>query len=69
MDRTELQITELDLPIRTVNMLQEAGIFTVGDLLHRRQAELLGIPNFGRRCLEHVLIALEDIGFQQATGG
>lgn len=39
---------------RLLNMLDEAGILTVGDLLRTSQAELLLIPNMGHISLTHL---------------
>ena len=33
-DRLDLPVSELDLPVRVINFLEDDGIFTVGQLLH-----------------------------------
>lgn len=48
---------------RALSMLEGAGISTVHQLLMRRRADLLAIPNFGRLLLDGVLRDLADLGF------
>ena len=62
-DRLELSLSEIDIVVRTVNCLEEKGIFTVRDLLNRTPQQLLEIPNFGEKTLETIYEALEKIGF------
>jgi DNA-directed RNA polymerase subunit alpha len=66
-DRLDLSLSEIDLIVRTVNCLEEQGIFTVRDLLNRTPQQLLEIPNFGVKTLETVYVALEKIGFYRAS--
>lgn len=47
-------ITELDLASRTVNLLQQAGIFDVVDLAAMAPDELLTLPGFGPRALDEI---------------
>jgi DNA-directed RNA polymerase alpha subunit len=61
--RLELSLAEIDLPVRTVNCLEEQEIFTVQDLLASTPERLLEIPNFGEKTLLAVYAALEKIGF------
>ena len=61
-DRLELSLSELDLAVRTVNCLEEEGIFTVRDLLNCTPQRLLGIPNLGEKTLGTIYAALEKIG-------
>jgi DNA-directed RNA polymerase subunit alpha len=61
--RLEMSTAEIGLSVRTTNCLEEEGIFTVNDLLHRTREELLSISNFGEKTLEEVYKALEGIGF------
>lgn len=58
-----LSTSELDLPVRTTNCLDEQGISTIGDLLQCSREKLLGFPNFGEKTLEEVFKALEKHGF------
>lgn len=56
-------VSSLKLPLREVNLLNEDGIHTVGQLLEADRVRLLAIANFGQKCLESVYKALEAFGF------
>ncbi len=62
-NRLELSLSEVDLVVRTVNCLEDHGIFTVEDLLNSTPKQLLEIPNLGEKTLETIYMALEKIGF------
>ena len=62
-NRLELSLSEVDLVVRTVNCLEDNGIFTVQDLLNSTPKQLLEIPNLGEKTLETIYVALEKIGF------
>jgi DNA-directed RNA polymerase subunit alpha len=62
-NRLELSLSEIDLVVRTVNCLEDHGIFTVQDLLNSTPKQLLEIPNLGEKTLETIYEALEKIGF------
>jgi len=47
-------IEELELGVRSYNCLKREGIQTIGDLLSRTEAELLNIPNFGKKSIDEV---------------
>jgi DNA-directed RNA polymerase subunit alpha len=66
-DRIELSLAEIDLDIRTVNCLEERGIFTVRNLLECTPKQLLEIQNLGEKTLETIYVALEKIGFHRTT--
>lgn len=63
MELLEEHVNVLSLPVRIVNMLESAGIFTLSDLLQRTQRELMLLPNFNEKTLETILKALERVGF------
>jgi DNA-directed RNA polymerase subunit alpha len=67
-DRLELSLAEVDLVVRTVNCLEDEGIFTVQDLLNCTPERLLEIPNLGEKTLETIYEALEKIGFFRKAG-
>ena len=62
-NRFDLSLSEVDLVVRTVNCLEDHGIFTVADLLNSTPKQLLEIPNLGEKTLETIYSALEKIGF------
>jgi DNA-directed RNA polymerase alpha subunit len=61
-DVLELPVAQLNLPVRTVNFLEDDGVLLVKDLLNCTRDRLLGIPNFGEKALEQVFQALRDVG-------
>ena len=63
LDRLRMSVAEIGLPVRTVNYLQQRSILTVNDLLHCTREELLRIPNFAVKTLEHVYRCLERLNF------
>lgn len=63
--RLDLSVAEIDLPVRTVNGLEEQRIFTVRDLLACTPERLLSIPGFGEKTLRSIYRALAKIGFHR----
>jgi DNA-directed RNA polymerase subunit alpha len=53
--------------IRTVNLLEEDGIFTVEDLLNCTPERLLRISNIGEKTLDTIYEALAKIGFHPTS--
>jgi DNA-directed RNA polymerase subunit alpha len=66
-ERLDMSLAETTLCVRTINCLEEEGIFTVRDLLNCTRERLLGIPNFGQTTLKEVYRALAKLGFR--SGG
>jgi DNA-directed RNA polymerase subunit alpha len=62
-DQLDLSLAETDLPVRTVNCLEDEGILTIRQLLNCTPKRLLNITNFGEKTLEQVYEALERVGF------
>ncbi|HMN95639.1 MAG TPA: DNA-directed RNA polymerase subunit alpha [Phycisphaerales bacterium] len=60
--KLEMPIADLELSVRASNCLESARIRTVGDLVARTEAELLGLRSFGRTSLREVKRKLEEIG-------
>jgi DNA-directed RNA polymerase subunit alpha len=67
----ELSIPLLDLNIdqRACNLLQEADIVTLNDLLTRPREELLDIHGFGGKTLSKVEDRLEELGYSLKSEG
>ena len=63
--RLEMSTAEIGLPVRTVNCLEDHGVFTVDQLLHCTPEKLLSFPNFGEKTLEEVYRALAAIGLRR----
>ncbi len=55
-------IEELELGVRSYNCLKREGIQTVGDLVSKSEAELLNIPNFGKKSIDEVKDKLVERG-------
>lgn len=53
-EEDDILIEELEIGVRSYNCLKREGIQTVGDLIKRSEAELLNIPNFGRKSIEEI---------------
>src|SRR2546425_2965889 len=56
-------IEELDLSVRAFNCLKANDITTVGQLLQKREEELLALRNFGRKSLDEIKEKLVEKGF------
>ena len=50
----DMLIEELEFGVRSYNCLKREGIQTVGDLDAKTEAELLNIPNFGKKSIDEV---------------
>ena len=55
-------IEELELGVRSYNCLKREGIQTIGDLVSKTEAELLNIPNFGKKSIDEVKEKLTERG-------
>lgn len=55
-------VDELDLSIRAMNCLQNAGILRVGDLVRQTEHQMLKTRNFGRKSLKEIKDVLADLG-------
>jgi len=59
----EVPIEELDLSVRAFNCLKANEIQTVGQLLSKKEEELLALRNFGRKSLDEIKEKLVEKGF------
>ena len=55
-------ITELELSIRSANCMRESNIRTVGELVKRKEEDLLRLRNFGKKSLAEIKGLLEKMG-------
>ena len=55
-------IGELELSVRSVNCLSDAGIHTIYDLVVKSEAEMLKYRNFGKRSLTEITEILTPMG-------
>ncbi len=58
----ESAVAELDLDLRTVNGLDEAGVLYVKELVQLTREELKRIPNFGDKSIERIVAELNKHG-------
>lgn len=57
-------IEQLELSVRTFNCLKNEGIRVIGEFAQKDEADLLRIPNFGRKSLNELKEILAQIGLQ-----
>ncbi len=62
-------LSELDIDQRACNLLQEADITTLNDLLTRPREELLDIHGFGAKTLTKVEARLAELGYSLRSEG
>lgn len=55
-------VKDLDLPVRCLNCLQSINIIYVGDLVRKKESDLLRTPNFGRKSLDDIYKVLGRLG-------
>ena len=60
----EMNIDELELPVRSYNCLKRAGINTVEELCNRTSDDMMKVRNLGRKSLEEVLAKLKELGLE-----
>jgi DNA-directed RNA polymerase subunit alpha len=55
-------ISELELSVRSSNCLAEANIRTIGDLVRKKETEMLKYKNFGKKSLNEINAILVTMG-------
>jgi len=58
----EMTIEDLEFTQRPLNCLKRAGIFTVEELTHKSEEEMMKVRNFGKKSLDEVKEKLEELG-------
>ncbi|ETO91302.1 MAG: DNA-directed RNA polymerase, alpha subunit [Candidatus Xenolissoclinum pacificiensis L6] len=53
------KVDVLELSVRSYNCLKSANIIYVGDLVCRKEDDMLRMPNFGRKSLNEIILALK----------
>ena len=62
--KLQMPISELDLSVRASNCLEAAKVTSVGDLVSRKESELLKVRSFGKTSLREVKRKLSDLGLE-----
>ena len=55
-------VEELELSVRSSNCLKAANIKTLGELVHKTEADMLKYRNFGRKSLKEIAEILDGMG-------
>jgi len=56
------RINEIELSVRSINCLQNDNVIYIGDLVKKTENDMLRTPNFGRKSLNEIKDALNDLG-------
>lgn len=68
-EELSIPLIDLDIDQRACNLLQEADVVTLNDLLTRPREELLDIHGFGGKTLSKVEDRLEELGYSLRNEG
>jgi DNA-directed RNA polymerase subunit alpha len=58
------RVDELEFSVRTTNCLKNDNIIYIGDLVQKSEAEMLCMPNFGRKSLNEIKEVLAQMGLR-----
>ena len=58
----DMEISELNLSVRSYNCLKRAGITTVGELRSKSLEDMMKVRNLGRKSLEEVIAKMRELG-------
>ncbi|MDR1468789.1 MAG: DNA-directed RNA polymerase subunit alpha [Spirochaetaceae bacterium] len=61
-------IEELDLTVRSRNGLERENVRTLGELMNMSEADLIRIPNFGKRSLQEIKDKLKEWNLELVGG-
>lgn len=64
--KRDTSINELEMSLRPANLLNVAGIQTIGDLIDKTESQLLIIPKFGKQSLNELKNLLKKLGLKFA---
>lgn len=65
VDWSTYAVAQTELPVRIVNILEIHGILTVGQLLQRTRAELVGIRRLDERSVQVIFAELRRLGITE----
>jgi DNA-directed RNA polymerase subunit alpha len=55
----KMSVKEIELTVRAANCLDQANIYTIGELVGKTEAEMLKFRNFGKKSLEEIVQKLK----------
>ncbi len=61
-EQYNMSVEQLDLSVRTLNCLRRGGITTVGELISKKEKDLLALRNFGQKSKREIVERLEELG-------
>ena len=56
------RIDSLELSVRSANCLKNDNILYIGDLVQRKESDMLKTPNFGKKSLDEIKVVLDNMG-------
>lgn len=56
------RVDDMELSVRASNCMRHENIVYIGDLVTRSEAALMRVPNFGRKSLNEIKVALATLG-------
>ena len=62
LEKLKMNVSELDLSVRSANCLKEARLKTVGEVVRRTELEMLKYRNFGKKSLAEINSILQSMG-------
>jgi len=66
-EQYNMPVEQLDLSVRTINCLRRATLATVGELISKRDKDLLRLRNFGQKSLDEINDRLQGLGLSLAA--
>ena len=68
-EQYNMPVEQLDLSVRTINCLRRATITTVGELITKKEKDLLRLRNFGQKSLREIRDRLKGLDLSLASDG
>jgi len=62
LEKLNMNVSELDLSVRSANCLKEARLKTVGEVVQKTELEMLKYRNFGKKSLAEINVILQTMG-------
>ncbi|MBI4846634.1 MAG: DNA-directed RNA polymerase subunit alpha [Candidatus Omnitrophica bacterium] len=62
LGKLKMNVSELDLSVRSANCLKEAKLKTVGEVVQKTELEMLKYRNFGKKSLAEINVILQSMG-------